>query len=932
VTQLAVRLLGVRPGDVGRGVLLFAYLFLVIASFIVGKVTRDALFLDRFGALGLPYVDIAVALLIGVWVSAYIRMGRHFSLRSLLTGSLAVFASVSVLFWHLARTHDAAWVLPVMYVWVGMFGVIAPAQVWTLANYVLTTREARRLFGFVGSGAIAGAIAGGFIVRQTATRFGTESTLLGMAVALGLCIVLVRRLWTLRHLAHVPHEEADVATTRMGRLGLRASVQTIADSPYLRTIAAVVCLSSFVTAVAAWQFKAVAHQAIPEPDRLAAFFGSFNFYAGLLSLAVQWLVTTRLLQRFGVGLALFVVPAALALGSVTFLVLGSLAAVVLLRGGDQVLRYSIDRPSVELLYLPVPARETFEAKSFIDTVVWRLGDGLAGITVLAFAVLLGWTPVQLTWIALVLLGGWFSAAWAAKRLYVVNLRDSIHSYRLDTEAATALLDRTAGDILASQLSADDPRQILYALEAFRSEHRGAVHPAVRGLLTHASPEVRTAAVGLLDEANDRAAQHDVERLLYDRDLAVRTEALLYVAHHSRIDPLERIEQLGNFADFSIRSAMVSFLAHPGPTENRDAAHLLFQQMARDPDTRTRIEAARLLPLLPEGFDEELATLLVDVEADVRRPALQAAGRTGERRFLPLVVACLADEALAHDAIEALRLYGEAAVGTLRRQLDTPEMPAAVRREIPGALLAIGGAAAEQVLTETLLDGDTVLRFRALTALNKLRSNGPAWALDTQLVETALAAEIMGHLRSYQILGTLGDPARLSADDPMARAIRDSMNQEVERIFRLVKLLYPSLDLHSAYVGLQATNRAVHDNALEFLEHVLRPQLRTLLVPLLDVDVTHVQRVALANEVLGTTIASREEAVSLLALSPDPWLQSCAAYAIGILGLASLRPALDRWVAADDALLRETAKQARAKLDATGAGSEKGSTARGSKEG
>ena len=31
-----------------------------------------------------------------------------------------------------------------------------PAQVWTLANFVLTTREAKRAFGFIGSGAILG--------------------------------------------------------------------------------------------------------------------------------------------------------------------------------------------------------------------------------------------------------------------------------------------------------------------------------------------------------------------------------------------------------------------------------------------------------------------------------------------------------------------------------------------------------------------------------------------------------------------------------------------------------------------------------------------------------------------------------------------------------------------------------------------------------
>jgi len=55
------RFLDLRPSELERGVLLFAYLFLVISGFVVAKAVRDALFLDQFGALLLPYADIAVA-------------------------------------------------------------------------------------------------------------------------------------------------------------------------------------------------------------------------------------------------------------------------------------------------------------------------------------------------------------------------------------------------------------------------------------------------------------------------------------------------------------------------------------------------------------------------------------------------------------------------------------------------------------------------------------------------------------------------------------------------------------------------------------------------------------------------------------------------------------------------------------------------------
>ena len=44
------------------------------------------------------------------------------------------------------------------------------------------------------------------------------------------------------------------------------------------------------------------------------------------------------------------------------------------KASDQVLRYSIDKATVELLYLPVPSDQTFRVKSFIDTVVYRVGD------------------------------------------------------------------------------------------------------------------------------------------------------------------------------------------------------------------------------------------------------------------------------------------------------------------------------------------------------------------------------------------------------------------------------------------------------------------------------------------------------------------------------------------------------------------------------
>jgi ATP:ADP antiporter, AAA family len=904
------RFLDLRAGELERGLLLFAYLFLVIASFVVGKSIRDALFIDEFGALLLPYGDIGVAMLVSLWISVYLRLARRLSLRQLLVASLLFFAVNCLIFWVIALNSRPAWLTPVIYVWVGMFGVVAPAQVWTLATAVLTTREAKRMYGFVGSGATSGWIVGGYLTQVVAARYGAEASLLWMAIALTAAAGVVVRLWSRRPIVEGESETARGRDELRG--GLRASVQLIKRSPYLLAIAAVILLSSFTTTMAGWQFKAFTGASIEGKDALAAFFGKFNFYAGLMAFALQWLLTGRLLRRLGLGFTLFIVPVALLFGSIGLLVFGSLTAVIVLRGIDQVLRYSIDKPTVELLYLPVPSDRTVAVKSFIDTVVWRLGDGLAGVTILIAAGFGRMAIVQVTWVSLLLIGGWMVAAYIAQRLYVENLQDSIHHYRLDAERASATgLERKATDLLATKLRGEDPSEVLYALRLLSAGGHHATHPAVRGLIAHPSAEVRAEAIRLLDESGDTGAVTPIEKLLHDPELTVRTQALLYVAHHAQIDPLDRIEKLGEFEDFSIRAAMVTFLAQPGRHENIEAAQVLLDRMLQDEEPAARLEAARLLEILPDRFEDQLRAVFTSGEADQVRHAVRAVGRLRKRKLISRVIERLSEPSIAEEATAALAAFGDRLVGTLSDYLTDLETPVAVRRQIPEVLLRIGTEAAHAVLAESMLDADTQVRYSVIIGLNKLGELHPTWSLDRRLVETVLGAEITGHLRSYQILGTLG--REMSDPTPVTEAIQEAMERELERIFRLMKLLFPHQDLHSAYVGVQSRNPVVHDNALEFLENILGPQLRSLLLPLLDSEVPAIDRTDLANRVLGTRVASGAEAVQSLLSSEDPWLRSCAAYAIGALNLEGFAGQLEQLSTDPDPLLRETARQAQARL-------------------
>ncbi len=912
--RLLHRVLNLREGDLARGALLFTYLFLVIATYVTAKVARDALFLDKFLAVHLPYVDISVAILVGFVVGGYLRLGRCLNLAKLLVATLLFFASHSFIFWVLVKHYRWPWLFPVFYVWAGVFGVLAPAQVWTLANYVLSTREAKRIFGLLGSGGIAGWIFAGFFCKAIVRFFGTEALLLGMTVFIAFSAMLV----VLIERKHLQEQNIGPAHPNVGVPNLAASLRLVWDSKYLRSISALIFLSSYATTMTGWQFKAIAKQFLVHKDQLATFFADFNLFAGLLCLACQLFLTTRFLRRFGIGVALTLVPLALLASSFGVLALGTLFSVLVLKSTDQVLRYSIDKSTVELLYLPVAPGLKMQVKSFIDTVIWRAGDGLAGIGVLIFATYMHISARNLSWVSVVLLAAWLAGAVIARREYVATLRSTVQRHRIDTQRATApVLDRSTTGIIEPKLSSEDPRDVLYAIDLLAMERDQTVHPKLRELLHHPSAEVRYKALVLLHAAGDGSIIPKVRDLLRDPDLGVRTEALLFLSRFANLDPLSTIEELGDFPEFSIRSGVAAFLAHPGPNQSLDAVHVILDQMVAGQSgdcSRSRREAARLLGELPDGFERHWHTLGNDSDPDVVREVFRSAAKLRNCGFIPKIMARLADPSVGTDAANALAAYGDIVLDPIRDRLAGLNTPSEIRNQLPGVLLKIGTESAAQVLVENLMQSEPTLRFRIISALNKLQRQASTIQIDSETVESILAAELLGHYRSHQVLH------RLAAmhDDHASQALHKSMAHERERIFRLLALAYPRHDLHSAYVGVQSKDHVVHDHALEFLDNVLKPQLRKILVPLLDSEYSAEERARLADRLLRAGVPDEETAVELLITSDDPWLRTCGAHAIGALGMSSLARHLEPCLAAHDRDLREAARNAKHRLQARAA--------------
>ena len=137
--------------------------------------------------------------------------------------------------------------------------------------------------------------------------------------------------------------------------------------------------------------------------------------SAVLSFLFHVLLTGRLLRWIGLGLCLFILPSSLLMGATALLLSSSLGAAALARASDQGFRHSVDRASVELLYVPIAAAIRSQVKSFLDMIVSRTADGLASLVLLLLVTGLHWETQKVSWVSLACVAGWLVVVWQTPR-------------------------------------------------------------------------------------------------------------------------------------------------------------------------------------------------------------------------------------------------------------------------------------------------------------------------------------------------------------------------------------------------------------------------------------------------------------------------------------------------------------------------------------
>ncbi|HEY9256313.1 MAG TPA: MFS transporter [Stenotrophomonas sp.] len=423
--RLLQTLFNLRREEIGPVLIAALFFFCVLTALMLLRPARDALGMERgiesirWLFIGTALVTLAVNPLFGWLVSRLRRL-------QFIAATYGFFIVSLIGFWALLMFAPGAIGArsgQVFYVWFSVFNLFVTMVFWALLADRFSSDQGKRFFALISVGGTLGAICGPWLTSQLAEPLGTPNLLLVaggfLLLALAAAGLLVR----------VAPDRAGLDTPATGtglaseseRIGgsAWAGLRAVFRSRYLTGIAGYILLMTVVATFIYFTRLQMVAAVSDSLDARAAILGNIDMWTQVAVLVLQLTLTGKLIQRFGLGVALAILPVATALGFIGLAIYGSFSVLILLEATNRAVQRGITRPAREALFTVVTREEKYKAKAFVDTFMYRTGDvvgaqteGALGRLGLAMGGLVSVVvPLALVWAAL---GIWLGRAQARR--------------------------------------------------------------------------------------------------------------------------------------------------------------------------------------------------------------------------------------------------------------------------------------------------------------------------------------------------------------------------------------------------------------------------------------------------------------------------------------------------------------------------------------
>ncbi len=419
----------IESSEIAATLLSFLFVFILMTAYSIQKPVRDALGGD-WGDVGLATTWTVNFVFSVIAVSIYGAALSTFRFRYVVPGIYAFFSFTFLLLWVVTvNVADPMLFNKLFYVWVSVFSLFHLSVFWSFMADLFNREQSARLFGLFAAGTSLGALVGPSLTILLTDRIGNSGAMLVSAVLLLLPIPIILALERLRvtALGREDPMTGPGASQTLGRNPFSGFSLFLSDR-FLIVIGVFILLYVTINTFVYFELQNLTGEY--GIDTRTKIWATIELVTNALTLLTAAFVTSRIVTKLGMPVALGLMPALVAVG-----VLALVAAPVLLTlAAFQILRrvgnYAITRPSREMLFTVVDREARFKAKPVIDIVLYRGGDMLTAWLFTGLSAGLGLGLASIAVVISVIAG-----LWTAVAVYLGRRFDRIQPAKLTATAA-----------------------------------------------------------------------------------------------------------------------------------------------------------------------------------------------------------------------------------------------------------------------------------------------------------------------------------------------------------------------------------------------------------------------------------------------------------------------------------------------------------------
>lgn len=851
-----LKVFDLKEEELHKTLLLQLNIFLLITTLLIVKPTINSLFLSDLTSAALPlgYVLTAIMAIIGSYF--YDKALEKYPLNIIIDRTLIASVISLIIFGIFYNLNiSSGFILYIPYVWVSIFGLLTASQFWILANLVYNVREAKRVFGFIGAGAIAGGIFGGYLTSLLTTVLNSEYLLFVAAFLLSICLPITRYTW-----------KNEVVKLNPFQVSLRSNpkgdspLKLIKQSKLLTYIAVVVGISVLIAKLVDYQYSDYASRLIQDQDELTSFFGFWFSTLSVISLLIQLFLTKRIVGTFGVGKSLLWLPSGILLGSILLLLLPQLWVVIFIKVVDGSLKQSVNKASTELLSIPIPIEVKKKTKTFTDVVVDSIATGLAGFILIFFinGLKLESTYISLIIIALICL--WMYFIYQLKNEYIISFKalfepSTIKKDKLDKKELP--VTSIVGTVIRV-LNTGNENQILHMLQKTLEVKDERFFFAIKKLLKNNSKKVQALAIENLYFLKTENLCGYIETMVHDEDQHVTTAAFRYLLKKYQEDTVKLFDKYLNSNDTSITNAALVGLSYELRNneqlkqrfniENR-LENAIFDLDAlvdeKDKNNKTLTILEAIGNAKTERLYDFIFTKIESENITIQKAAILSASQTLDVTFVDVIISTLSRKELRETSINALFNYGEPIIDILTKKVKHNSVDIDDAAYIVLVIEKFESQKAINSIMKLTNDTEHAIKIEAIEALKRLKWKHPnliikdRFIVDRILDECHLYQDTLSVIHSQIVIqykkkaNNKETNEENEARNGLIHVLEQRLDRQLQRMFRFLGIKYPPKDVDPIFNTILNGQEEQRINAIEFLDNILDNQLKKELIPVAE---------------------------------------------------------------------------------------------------